>query len=410
MRQEGTPFHTRLNVPRQQQVPAFVITSIDHRWKEQSLQGVDPKEKKIPVLIASNPGYGRSHYQYEHQIETTPNPAAADADYDVTEDEANDPRFKYLYDTLSKQYIAKYEAAAANATDNTATEQTTQAPDPSTTTEASSTPASPVTQAPTSTTTPASKEELLQSYPSYQSVSSVSSHNDDYQPPPRPISLYQPVRAHRGRRPSKYVPSDVFTIEQSTNYRPRHFHSDAIFYQKALAFLRDYKESVLNNRQHGLTYRPNSETDDPAHVANAYDELTPVLVKDREIPLVPRQYLRPVPLPAPEVVEKPALTYDEHPVAGDEDKQLVGFLPVIALPKKNRYPPTRSYTLLSQLAGSESADSVKAVPKRRHAPKSSAESSSVEAAQSRPSISFVRPQQYEHHVPFLRVVTKPYIS
>lgn len=402
LRQETTPFHTRLNV-QNQQVPAFVITSIDHRWKEQSMRSADPKEKKIPVLIASNPGYGRAHYQHENQHETTAKPAA-NTDYDVTEDEANDPRFQFLYDALSKQYVAKYEAsAAANSTASSSApvEQTTPAPTTTTTTEATTTTTAPVTREAISSTTPAPKEELLQSYPSYQSVSSVPSKNENYEPAARPTLAYPPMRAHR---PSKYVPSDVFTIEQSTNYRPRQFHSDSIFYQKALAFLRDYKEVVVNNRQHGLTYRPNSETDDPSHVANAYDELTPVLVKDREIPLVPRQLMRPAhPI---ERHHRQLVPYDEH--SADDDRQLVGFLPVIALPK-NRNSGNRPYTLLSQLTEQESVHSVKSASKPLTTPRLR-EAAQVEASPSMRSVSIVRPQQYEHHVPFLRVINKHHPS
>lgn len=430
--QPNTPFVTRLNVAHQEQVPAFVITSIDHRWKEQS-NAADPNEQRVPVLISSNPSYTRSQYRYEQPQEAVPKTATSSADYDVTEDEANDPRFRFLYDALSKQYVAKYEAAAAaNATpapaaSSPATEEpTTTAPTTTTTTTTEATTTTTATPSTSTTTEPQpSKEEVLYSHPSYRSVASIPSYDKEqqqyHQPSPNypATASYHPVRAVKAENPSKYVPSDVFTIEQAANYRPRYFHSDAIFYQKALAFLRDYKETVLNNRQHGLTYRPNSETDDPTHVTNAYDELTPVIVRDREIPLVPKELLKPVAIT--ELAAKPqTVSYDDHPAV--EDKQLVGFLPIITLPKKvPRYPTAPSYTLLSSLAAQESSSAQLVMRKPAFTPAALAPAVPKRVPESKPSASIYssiptislihKPQSYkatefEHTVPFLRVVKK----
>lgn len=522
-----TPIHTRLDLQRQKQVPAFVITSIDHKWREQSLRTpVDPKEQRVPVLIATKPQYANSRYSVEpapqpsavsvsrpqprqqptyrsvpqaaHKLQqqqairrpnslhypanyalpqtlvqrqpqtyqrqapqpqptTTTTPTTAAQDYDVTEEEANDPKFRYLYDLLSRQYVNRYEEkvnASYQQSEQPAKSEATTTEEPTTsTTEAS-------TGAPSSTDRSVETLHSYQSVPSYQSVAGVGEEQQhpEYQemkehivaphpyPHPSAYSQYeQPdvsYSPHKATVPRQYVASDVYTIEKKANYRPRAFHSNAVFYQKALAFLRDYKDVIVTNRHpHGLTYRPNSQSDDPSHVAAAYGELTPIIVKNADVPLIPRQHLRtvqvqqvqhvqeiehpvaqeeaeyqPKPQPLPSVV-----SYDDHPIASqyDEDKQLVGFLPVIAMPKGSRVGQSRKpYQSLVQLSHLQSQEEQQPQPQEQEVdPTSNYQQEESASASSKSSKSLVLPSTtgnggrvpqsgHQPHVPFLRVLRK----
>ena len=175
-----------------------------------------------------------------------------------------------------------------------------------------------------------------------------------------------------------YVPSDVYTIESSTKYRPRNLHSNSIFYQKALSFVKQYKNVLVQNRPQGPTYRPNTDTDNPQHVVSAYGEIPPVVYASHDIPYTPESsstssaYTAPSssyrpamreasPIPAPATEDNYDVgrisQQDALPIQG-EDKSIIGYLPVITLPRKAKlYLPASVSKMTTTPAMSSSSGS-----------------------------------------------------
>lgn len=189
------------------------------------------------------------------------------------------------------------------------------------------------------------ESDVLQTNPTYSIVSSYVSD------PKVPLLIPGNKIRSSNRRPTHYIPSDVYTIESAAQYTPRKLHSNSIFYQKALSFLRDYKKVLLNRRPYGLTYRPNSYSDDPAHIRAAYEENTPVVVrKNSDAPLTPIQNSYPsaeertrssqyssshLPYSQLEPYQQhdlPNLPLRDIVPISNANRELVGYMPVIQIP------------------------------------------------------------------------------
>lgn len=217
----------------------------------------------------------------------------------------------------------------------------------STTTTTTTTTASPVETTPGDVTNP--PREVISSDPSY-----IRESRSQLLPDEAKVPLLIPVRKRlpassqytivspngQNENPS-YVPSDVYTIETTTKYRPRTMHSNSIFYQKALAYLKAYKKELVSRRPLGPTYRLNAHSDEPSHIVTAYGEIPPVVADsytyDSVAPPAGNSLITPGKLYQQQEIEQPnSPNHDEVLSVTDQDREVIGYLPVIRIPRKKQ--------------------------------------------------------------------------
>lgn len=195
-----------------------------------------------------------------------------------------------------------------------------------------------------------SPREIIHSNPSYISESSQSLHEDAKIPLLIPVRKRAPVSSQYtlvstdGHGHPSYVSSDVYTIETKTKYRPRTMHSNSIFYQKALAYLKAYKKELVQRRPLGPTYRLNANSDDPSHIVTAYGEIPPVVAdtsysseSDSQSPGRANAYQQ------QEMEPANGPSSDESLAVTDRQREVIGYLPVVRLPR-----PKSSSTYVSK--------------------------------------------------------------
>lgn len=319
-------------------VPAFVITSVDQkqsmymtsllfhnsylsssslcRPEDAAMAHADPREARLPVLVSS---VKESTSAYENKDNGDIGFESSNHEDVLQVEPEEEMTFRSAFKALSEMY------PDTNSTRTTFNETS----------------------------------EVLDTNPSQRIFTSYASPRRNQRRRQRNRSRHH----HQGV--SHYVPSDVFTIESAAKYPPRSFHSNAIFYQKALSFLREYKSALIRNRPNGLSYRPNSGSDDPSHIQAAYEEMTPVIIKTGyEFPLVPHndprnqgsksrtainhaghQQSAPATHPHNQQQEYSSASGLQHPAshlpitdvvpiirAGDK-REIVGYLPVLSVPR-----------------------------------------------------------------------------
>lgn len=281
-----------------------------------SSRAISPFEKKVPVVIAT-----ATSEQSSSRIENIRRPRtafASDADHKLPSksyedylakpltpsESASSPTFRSLYEVIhhfSKEDIPVKEDASTSTSSSSQDETITKATPAGkndTTTSSSITEKtveegegfSSTASYPAETVTLVQRDkEPLKAVPSEQDNSRLRYVSEPRVPVLVPVRKYRtPVSAPStggagdtlSESPS-YVSSDVYTIETSTRYRPRKMHSNSIFYQKALSYLKQYKKALAQNRPYGPTYRPNTESDNPNHVVAAYGEVPPVMYKSQ---------------------------------------------------------------------------------------------------------------------------------
>ena len=134
--------------------------------------------------------------------------------------------------------------------------------------------------------------------------------------------------------------NDVYTIENMLYGNRRPMHSNSIFYQKALAYLKQYRQAILQHRSY-----PERMADDetPKEIIRAYDPMTP-LIHHQHGPTVPGGYQtsrrdndygsneeqRTEQYREPEGGRNQEVPRDAIAVQ-DGDHNVIGFLPVISL-------------------------------------------------------------------------------
>lgn len=140
--------------------------------------------------------------------------------------------------------------------------------------------------------------------------------------------------------------SDVYTIENMLYGNRRPMHSNSIFYQKALAYLKQYRQAILQHRSY-----PERMADDetPKEIIRAYDPMTP-LIHQQQGPTVPGGYQtsrrdndygsneeqRTEQYREPEGERNQEVPRDAIAVQ-DGDHNVIGFLPVISLRGSSSY-------------------------------------------------------------------------
>lgn len=198
-----------------------------------------------------------------------------------------------------------------------------------------------------------SPREVIESDPSYIRETRSQLISDDAKIPLLiPVrkrlpesSQYTVVSSSNGQpeNPS-YVSSDVYTIETTTKYRPRTMHSNSIFYQKALAYLKAYKKELVSRRPLGPSYRLNANSDEPAHIVTAYGEIPPVVAADSYTydSVTPSNSLNGNKLYQQQEIEQPSAPNHEDVLSvTDQDREVIGYLPVIRLPRKKEQSSSR---------------------------------------------------------------------
>jgi len=305
---------TKLNL-HERDVPAFVITKLDQRVVPRILSSrvINSFEKKVPVVVAT-----ATSEQSSSRIENIRRPRtafASDADHKLPSksyedyltkpltpsESASSPTFRSLYEVIhhfSKEDSPVKEDASAPTSSSSQEEIITKATlegKNGTTTSSSITEKTAEDGEGFSSTASYPAETVTLVQREKESLKAVSSERDNnllrYISEPKvpvlvPLRRYRtPVSPSTGGDPlsesPSYVSSDVYTIESSTRYRPRKMHSNSIFYQKALSYLKQYKKALAQNRPYGPTYRPNTESDNPNHVVAAYGEIPPVMYKSQ---------------------------------------------------------------------------------------------------------------------------------
>ena len=407
---------TQLDLNGDSKIPAFVITRLDHGLSEyidlllsffkrhkltnknsftasDVLSSADPREQRVPVVVAS-----AKETEDKHPVESRVHFAIQNRTRLVSPKRVT---------TLPTTVIAE-------------TYQTE----------------STVTEYPTTTTTTAVSSEIGESS---SESSSLNSYSKAMAEEPRvpllvPVRTTVPYQVRKNYRlrdiSSAYVPSDVYTIETSMKYRPRNVHSNSIFYQKALSFVKQYKNVLVQNRPQGPTYRPNTDTDSPQHVVSAYREIPPVVYASHDTPYVPQSssksnsYTRPAtygirspsPIPAPATEDSYEVgqmnSQDVLPIQG-EDRQLIGYLPVITLPQKSKlYLPSAVPKLMStavkSMKGSKSTGPTKSAGGTTYTDGSKSRKSASSSAMSYNSNSSMLPKKSQSSLlsPSLRIRSK----
>lgn len=211
---------------------------------------------------------------------------------------------------------------------------------------------------PTPTTTQATKAEDPMVHGSAEPVPSVSiptriipvkKTSDDTtipvivgyrrnQPDQDRLVISESIRRAVYRKPVAAT-SDVYTIENMLYGNRRPMHSNSIFYQKALAYLKQYRQAILQHRSYPERM---ADEETPKEIIRAYDPMTP-LIHQQQGPTVPGGYQtsrRDNDYPSNEEqrtdqFREPEGRNQEVPrdaiAVQDGDHNVIGFLPVISL-------------------------------------------------------------------------------